>query len=151
MASAPMAMHGRISHVRHVGDGLFEGMPQDFSVVRSRSLAVTGPIGPDGRVTAWTDDGVVMGIEHRSRPMWGVHPEQTNGLRSGSGARHPSAASDQTRCPISLHGFSCRFRPPPPPPIQKIRKVMMMENTFKKFFVKDKNLKLQIPVRLLSP
>ena len=45
--------------------------------MRYHSLAVTGPIGPEGRVTAWTDDGVVMGIEHRSRPLWGVqfHPE----------------------------------------------------------------------------
>jgi para-aminobenzoate synthetase len=77
VASAPTAMHGRLSKVRHDGRGLFAGIPQDFSVVRYHSLAVTGPLGPEGRVSAWTEDGVVMGIEHRRRPLWGVqfHPE----------------------------------------------------------------------------
>jgi para-aminobenzoate synthetase len=77
VSSAPMAMHGRLSRVRHDGTGLFEGLPQEFSVVRYHSLAITSPMGPEGHETAWADDGVVMGIEHRSRPMWGVqfHPE----------------------------------------------------------------------------
>ncbi len=77
VASAPMPMHGRLSRVRHDGSGLFEGLPQDFSVVRYHSLAVTTEMGPEGREIAWSEDGVVMGIEHRTRPMWGVqfHPE----------------------------------------------------------------------------
>ncbi len=74
---APMVMHGRLSKVQHVGNGLFEGIPQGFSVVRYHSLAVTGPFTRNARITAWTADGVVMGIEHDSRPLWGVqfHPE----------------------------------------------------------------------------
>ena len=77
VASAPMVMHGRLSSVRHDGGGLFEGIPQGFSVVRYHSLAVVGSLGQAGRVTAWTDEGVIMGIEHSRRPMWGVqfHPE----------------------------------------------------------------------------
>jgi para-aminobenzoate synthetase len=77
VATAPIAMHGRLSRVQHADSGLFAGIPQDFSVVRYHSLAVTGPLGPEGRVTAWTGDGVMMGIEHRNRPLWGVqfHPE----------------------------------------------------------------------------
>lgn len=77
VSSAPMAMHGRLSRIRHSNSGLFEGIDQDFTVVRYHSLAITTKVGPDGIETAWADDGVVMGVEHRSRPMWGVqfHPE----------------------------------------------------------------------------
>ncbi|HEU5252698.1 MAG TPA: aminodeoxychorismate synthase component I [Solirubrobacterales bacterium] len=74
---APMAMHGRLSRVMHEGKGLFKEVPQGFSVVRYHSLAITSPPGPEGRVVAWADDGVVMGVEHTERPIWGVqfHPE----------------------------------------------------------------------------
>jgi len=76
VSSAPEAMHGRLSRIHHSEDGLFAGIPQDFPVVRYHSLAITD-MGPEGNVSAWADDGVVMGIEHRRRPMWGVqfHPE----------------------------------------------------------------------------
>jgi para-aminobenzoate synthetase len=76
VSSAPEAMHGRLSRIYHEASGLFEGIDQGFPVVRYHSLAITG-MGPDGNVCAWADDGVVMGIEHRRRPMWGVqfHPE----------------------------------------------------------------------------
>jgi para-aminobenzoate synthetase len=76
VSSAPEAMHGRLSRIQHSDDGLFAGIPQDFPVVRYHSLQITD-MGPDGHVTAWADDGVVMGIEHLRRPLWGVqfHPE----------------------------------------------------------------------------
>jgi para-aminobenzoate synthetase len=74
---APMAMHGRLSRVNHEGTGLFEDVPQGFSVVRYHSLCITSPVSPEGRVVAWADDGVIMGVEHNTRPLWGVqfHPE----------------------------------------------------------------------------
>jgi len=74
---APMAMHGRLSRVMHEGKGLFKDVPQGFSVVRYHSLAITSPPGPEGSICAWSDDGVVMGVEHTRRPIWGVqfHPE----------------------------------------------------------------------------
>jgi len=76
VSSAPEAMHGRLSRIRHEQRGLFEGIPQDFPVVRYHSLQITD-MGADGHITARADDGVVMGIEHLRRPLWGVqfHPE----------------------------------------------------------------------------
>jgi para-aminobenzoate synthetase len=76
VSSAPEAMHGRLSRIEHEQRGLFEGIPQGFPVVRYHSLQITD-MGPDGHVTARADDGVVMGIEHLRRPLWGVqfHPE----------------------------------------------------------------------------
>jgi para-aminobenzoate synthetase len=77
VSRAPMAMHGRLSRVNHEAKGLFKDVPQGFSVVRYHSLAITTPPGPEGHIVAWADDGVVMGVEHTKRPIWGVqfHPE----------------------------------------------------------------------------
>jgi len=114
VGAAPMAMHGRLSRVRHEDTGLFAGIPQDFSVVRYHSLAVSGSLGPEGRVTAWTDDGVVMGIEHTRRPLWGVqfHPES---VATEHGRRIVENFYEGIRCKRApRRGVAASVASPPP-------------------------------------
>lgn len=68
--------HGHVSRIRHDGSGLFRDLPQEFAAVRYHSLAVT-EVPPQLAVTARSEDGVVMGVRHRSLPHSGVqfHPE----------------------------------------------------------------------------
>ena len=75
---AKALMHGKTSPIHHNGEGLFAGMPGPFIATRYHSLAVARETLPDVlEVTAWTDDGEIMGFSHRSRPLHGVqfHPE----------------------------------------------------------------------------
>ena len=71
-------MHGKTSAVTHDNSAQFDGVPNPFRATRYHSLAiVNGTIPDDLRVTARTEGGVIMAVEHTSAPLWGVqfHPE----------------------------------------------------------------------------
>jgi len=75
---APELLHGITSAVHHDGSALFAGIPDPFAATRYHSLAVVRETVPaELAVTAATDSGVVMGLAHRTLPLWGVqfHPE----------------------------------------------------------------------------
>ena len=74
---APRLMHGKTSRVFHRGLGIFQGMPNPFDAGRYHSLIVQEPLPEPLIVTAFTDQGEVMGLQHKSAPMFGVqfHPE----------------------------------------------------------------------------
>jgi len=75
---APRLMHGKASSVRHDGRGLFEGVPQSFAAGRYHSLiAERERLPAELDVTAWTEEGEVMGVRHRRLGIEGVqfHPE----------------------------------------------------------------------------
>jgi len=75
---AKSLMHGKVSPIHHTGKGLFKDMSNPFNATRYHSLAVTRETLPaELEVTAWTDDGEIMGFQHRTRPIHGLqfHPE----------------------------------------------------------------------------
>ena len=75
---APQVMHGKLSQIYHEGAGVFAGLPAPFQATRYHSLIVRRDDLPGCfEVTAWTADGLVMGLRHRDLPVEGVqfHPE----------------------------------------------------------------------------
>jgi anthranilate synthase component 2 len=75
---APKLMHGKVSTIYHSGEGIFQGLPHEFSATRYHSLIVEEKTMPSClRITASTADGLVMAVQHQSQPVFGVqfHPE----------------------------------------------------------------------------
>jgi anthranilate synthase component 2 len=75
---APKPMHGKVDDVTHDGTGVFKGLPSPFRATRYHSLVVERETFPDClHASAWTADGLVMGLVHKELPVWGVqfHPE----------------------------------------------------------------------------
>ena len=133
VALAPEPMHGRVAQVYHHGDPLFAGVPSPFSAVRYHSLCVVPPIHAPLTAIAWTADGVVMGLRHEDRPIWGIqfHPEsicsdyghrilanfrdlshsfkQTHKRRPqpSLAPAKPSLHQPRSRLPIAIRSFSC--------------------------------------------
>jgi anthranilate synthase component 2 len=75
---AKTLMHGKVSRIHHAGKGVFRGLPTPYDATRYHSLAIDPQSCPaELEVTAWTEDGEIMGVRHRSLPIEGVqfHPE----------------------------------------------------------------------------
>jgi anthranilate synthase component 2 len=75
---AKTLMHGKTSQIRHNGNSVFTGLPSPFTATRYHSLVIERETLPDClEVTAWTDDGEIMGVRHKILPVHGVqfHPE----------------------------------------------------------------------------
>jgi anthranilate synthase/aminodeoxychorismate synthase-like glutamine amidotransferase len=74
---APNLMHGKTSQIYHQGKGIFDGLPSPFEATRYHSLMVDEPVPDCLEVTAFTSDGIVMGLKHKEHPTFGVqfHPE----------------------------------------------------------------------------
>lgn len=78
VGNAGEIMHGKTSPVQHDGKGVFNGLPNPFNAVRYHSLAIFKEDLPDDlEITAWTENGLIMGVRHKNHPVEGIqfHPE----------------------------------------------------------------------------
>ena len=109
---APEIRHGKTSPIHHRGAGVFAGLPAPFAATRYHSLVIDRPTcPPELEITAWTEDGLIMGVRHRQYAIEGVqfHPESimTEGghallanFLAQVASFQPSAASHQLSAPV---------------------------------------------------
>ncbi len=96
---APELRHGKTSEIYHTGKGVFAGLPNPFVATRYHSLIVdSASCPPELEVTAWTGDGLIMGLKHKSVDVEGVqfHPES---MMTTSGKALLSNFLEQVRRP----------------------------------------------------
>jgi para-aminobenzoate synthetase component 2 len=76
VSKAPTLIHGSTSTISHLGEGIFEGIPNNFQATRYHSLAVE-ELSTPLRITAWSEDKIIMALQHESLPLYGLqfHPE----------------------------------------------------------------------------
>jgi para-aminobenzoate synthetase len=138
---APEVMHGRPSAVHHDDSPLFAGIPQGFQVVRYHSLCLREPLPEALEATAWTSDGVVMALAHRTRPVWGVqfHPESIctdwgrrllANFRDVTLARSGRPGAVGARAVPAPHRWSPPRRPPLTLQVERIDRVYDSEQVF---------------------
>lgn len=105
---ASEVMHGRTSEVFHSEEGLFRGIPQGFEVVRYHSLIVEEQLPSVLEKTAWTKDGILMGLRHREKPFWGVqfHPESILTEYGPTLIKNFLSLSEKYHCSGDYHHFA---------------------------------------------
>lgn len=129
VVQAPEIFHGRESLVAHAGDVLFTGVPSPFTAVRYHSLAVAD-LPDELEAIAWSEDGVLMGIRHRSRPLWGVqfHPESIGTVQGPRILRNFMRLTDEAS-PLRWTGVQ-RSRPGRRVTVRKLPFAVSTESVF---------------------
>ena len=121
---APEPMHGRVSAVLHEESPLFAGIPREFQAVRYHSLCVQQPLPDELEPIAWTSDGVLMAVAHKTRPRWGVqfHPESISteyGRKLLANFRDLTAEHQARNGRTRVGSGSGATRPAPRPPADR--------------------------------
>jgi anthranilate synthase component 2 len=125
-------MHGKTSMIHHRGEGIFHGLPAPFRATRYHSLVIAPASVPDDlEVTATSEDGEIMAVQHRRHPVHGVqfHPESVlteHGYRLVDHFLHGVPASPRA-VPLAADGALVPATPEPgtlasnPPPVDLVR------------------------------